>query len=72
MNWCWTKLQSFYKKVLHVFFSVQPVVDYTVVEELREELREKQMNLNSIKLDTNLFEGNCGRVCVSVPDILLT
>lgn len=41
-----------------------------VVEELRKELREKQVNLNSIKIDTNLFEGN-GSMCISVASCLM-
>ena len=36
------------------------VLTFVVAEELKKELREKQINLNSIKLDTNLFEGNYG------------
>lgn len=36
------------------------VIEYIVVGQLRKELQENQMNLNSVKLDTNLFEGNCG------------
>ena len=31
------------------------MLTFIVAEELKKELREKQLNLNSIKLDTNLF-----------------
>ena len=34
------------------------VLLFLVAEELKKELRVKQLNLNSIKFDTNLFEGN--------------
>ena len=53
------------KGVSYIFsFEYDQVVGYIVVEELRKELREKQMDLNSIKLDTNLFKGSFGNVCV--------